>query len=261
MVLVSQRKLFIFLAAAILFLLASTALGYHYLYRVQENAADEAAPEDTLAEAAAPEDAIACKLAAERLLYIGITGTLILLILFAGIYRKRVRIEQKLRRLATLGGTASPGRQLSSESLGSLGDTLSVLYRRILEINEQQAFKLSGQAELISLLTADAEAPIAVTDVTGKLLYTSARYDKRAGEIKSKLIGNPIESVEESVVISEIMNELENSHTFRAERGYTVIPVINSRGSISYLLFDFRPNSPFAGMNSMLKKRREGKSK
>ncbi|MFO7850184.1 MAG: hypothetical protein R6V67_09515 [Spirochaetia bacterium] len=234
MLLISTRNLLLFLCASLVLLLTCGILGYYRLYPENEIQTDP-------------------KLAAEQLLYISIAGSLLLSLYFTRIYTHRIRVEKKLKRITTLGGTASPTLQLQSQNLGSLGVTLQHFYRNIMLVNEQQSLKLSGQSELISLLIANSDAPLAVTDITGTLLYASEKYEKKAGAAKSKLIGSSIEVWEEDVVVPIILREVESHRSFSMnpkkeetmkKGSFTVLPVINSRGTISYLLFDFRADSP-----------------
>ena len=260
MVLVSRRLIFVFFAAAVLLLLACGILGYRGFYPggtgAVEDPAAAAGAAAAGAAAAQAEAAEAAKLAAERILYISIAGSVLLTALFVHIYFHRIRLERKIRRLATLGGTASPLYQLRSGKFGSFGSTLEVLYRRVMEVNEQQSVKLSAQSDLISLLLADSDAPIAVTDITGKILYASGKYEKRTEEVRSKLIGSSIESYEDEIVVPMIMQELETRRTYRSEeeqngrkkRPFTVMPILDKRGAVGYLLFDFRAASPLRSL-------------
>ncbi|MFP4490720.1 MAG: hypothetical protein ACLFNZ_04535 [Spirochaetaceae bacterium] len=236
MLLISTRRLFLFLCASLAIILTCGILGYYRLYP-------------------GPLQTKNPKIAAEQLLYISVAGSLVLSLFFAGIYTYRVRVEKKLKRITTLGGTASPALQLHSRTFGSLGYTLKQLYHSIMRVNEQQSIKLSGQAELVSLLIADSDAPLAVTDITGTILYVSRKYEKRTERAKAKLLGTSIEKVEEEIVVPLVLREVEARRSFsmkpkeeerKSKSAYTVVPVINKRGTISYLLFDFRADSPLS---------------
>jgi PAS domain-containing protein len=244
MILVSRRNFFLLVLLAAACSLCCGLLGYIWLsegfsQEVGRNLGSRIEP----------------KIAAERLLFVAVVGTLLVLALAAHIYLRRIRIERTLRRISTLGGTASPALQLRAAPLGSLGETLEFLYRRILEINDKQALKLSGQSELISLLISGSDAPLAVTDVTGTILYLSDKYEKRSEKTRAKLLGSSIEEVESEIVVPMIMQELENyrgsdsgekeGEQKRKKRSFTVLPILNKQGSVSYLLFDFRAVSPF----------------
>ncbi len=243
MILVSRRNLFLLVLIASACSLSCGLLGYLWLF--------EAFSQEVGQSAGSRFDP---KIAAERLLFVAVVGTMIVLALAAHIYMRRVRIERTLRRISTLGGTATPALQLRTASLGSLGKTLELLYRRILEINDKQSLKLSGQSELISLLISGSGAPIAVTDVTGTILYLSDKYEKRTGETRAKLLGSSIEAAESEIVVPLIMQEMENYRGSdsgekegeqKKHKSFTVLPILNKRGSVSYLLFDFRAVSPF----------------
>ena len=246
MMLVSRTHFFLLVLLAVVCILGIGVLGYLWLSEGFTGG---------LPEADATQ--IPPKIAAERLLFAAFAGTLLVLTLAARIYLRRVRIEHTLRRISTMGGTASPALQLRSAPLGSLGEILALLYRRILEINDKQALKLSGQSELISILISGSDAPITVTDVTGTILYLSDKYEKRAGETRAKLLGGSIEEVESEIVVPLIMQEVENHRSFdsrekeeeqRKNRTFTVLPILNKQGSVSYLLFDFRSTSPFQAL-------------
>jgi PAS domain-containing protein len=241
MVLVSKRGLAVLYIIALAFLLSCGIYGYRQLHFGLSGTA--------------------AKLAAERLLYASIVGSLLISAFMGHLYLHRVRLEKKLRRLATLGGTASPLRQLRSGQFGSFGRSLEILYRRIMEVNEQQAIKLSGQSDLISLLMSNSNTPTAVTDITGRLLYSSENYEKRVDMSRSTLIGSSIEALEEEIVVPMVLQKIEERRSFSAEKegameekgkssSYTVLPVFDKRGEVCYLLFDFSTISPFSSLKT-----------
>ncbi len=241
MVIVSRRNLLLLSFAALIVSIVSSIFGFLWLH-----------PEGLVPQAP--------KLAAERLLFIGIVGELLLIGIVARIFISRISIEKKLERISTLGGTASPAAQLRSSGLGALGETLEHLFRHILEVNEKQALKLSAQSELIELLIAGVEAPVVLTDITGRILYLSDKYEKRSGELRSKLLDASIESFEEELVVPMVVRELEQGRFFSTDgksgeakskgTSFTALPIYNKLGGISYILFDFRLASPFRALKS-----------
>jgi len=230
MILVSRRLFTLFAALALLAVLALGVSGYLFFH-----------PQHSL-------PALEAKLTGEWFLFGAIFTALVLSVLTAHIIRTAPRINRELDRILQSGSNLSLTAQLRARRLGPISRTLLRLYSRIAELNEKQSLKMSAQHNLITFLTDNIQAPLLITDISGRILYVSRALEKSYNISHNALLGTSVESFAPNILMQSILGDLATHTSFRRERKgdlpFTVFPVYNRLRQADYCIFDFRENSP-----------------
>lgn len=193
--------------------------------------------------------ALQAKLTAEWFLF----GALVALILIALIIGRTVYVRRKvsaeLQRIRAMSSYISLSSQLNSKHLYELSEPLSDLFERVSSINEKQSLKMSAQHALISFLCANINAPLLITDVTGKILHVSVRYEETNHTDRSKLLDKNIENLVPNLFIHEVISNIEFKQKYKKEQkddlAFHVYPIHNRASQVTYLLFEIGSDSDF----------------
>lgn len=190
------------------------------------------------------------KIAAEWFLFGAIVGTCVLVLLAVRIAAIRSRIKKELGRIRSMSTYVSLSSQLKSPRLHELGPLLSDLFMQVSRINERQSLKMSAQNALLEFLSANIQAPIAATDLFGRILYISNEFEKKMKMEREDLIGGSIEKLISNVYMQPIVGSIETRQTYRKEQNddmdFNVFPIYNREREVTYLLFDLRASSGFS---------------
>jgi len=190
------------------------------------------------------------KIAAEWFLFGTIVGICVLVLLAVRITSVRSRIKKELGRIRSMSTYVSLSSQLKSPRLHELGPLLSDLFLQVSRINERQSLKMSAQNSLLEFLSANIQAPIAATDLFGRILYISNEFEKKMKTEREDLIGSSIEKLISNVYIQPIVSNIETHQTYRKEQNddidFNVFPIYNREREVTYLLFDLRSSSSFS---------------
>ncbi|MGC9311786.1 MAG: hypothetical protein ACP5IA_03765 [Sediminispirochaetaceae bacterium] len=190
------------------------------------------------------------KIIAEWFLFGTIVGTCVLVLLAVRIATIRSRIKKELGRIRSMSTYVSLSSQLKSRRLHELGPLLSDLFMQVSRINERQSLKMSAQHSLLDFLSSNVQAPIAVTDLFGRILYISNEFGKKMHMEREDLIDGSIENLISNVYMQPIVSSIETRRTYRKEQNddidFNVFPIYNREREPTYLLFDLRDSSSFS---------------
>jgi len=229
-ILVSRTLFTLFAALTLLAVLALGVSGYLFFH-----------PQHSL-------PALEAKLTGEWFLFGALCTALVLSLLTVHIIRTAPRINRELDRILQSGSNISVTAQLRARRLGSISRTLLRLYSHIAELNEKQSLKMSAQHNLIALLTDNMQAPLLITDISGRILYVSRTLEKSYNITHNALRGTSVENFAPNILMHSILGDIETQTSFRRERKgdlpFTVFPVYNRLRQADYFIFDFRENSP-----------------
>lgn len=190
------------------------------------------------------------KIVAEWFLFGTILGICVLVLLAVRIASIRSRIKKELGRIRSMSTYVSLSSQLKSPRLHELGPLLSDLFIQVSRINERQSLKMSAQNSLLEFLSENIQAPIAVTDLFGRILYISNEFEKKMKMEREDLIGGSIENLISNVYMQPIVGSIETRRIYRKEQNddmdFNVFPIYNREREVTYLLFDLRAGSSFS---------------
>ncbi len=194
--------------------------------------------------------ALQTKITAEWFLFGTIISLLILTLIIGRIIFVRTKVSDELRRIRSMSSYISLSTQLNSKRLYELGPSLAELFKRVSSINEKQALKMSAQHSLISFLCANINAPLLITDITGKILHVSTTYEAHFDTDRSKLIDKSIETIVPNIYIHEVLNNIEFRQKYKREQkndlSFHVYPMYNRSAQITYLIFEIGSDSDFS---------------
>ncbi len=189
------------------------------------------------------------KLTAEWFLFGALVALLLIALMIGRIVYVRRKVSAELQRIRSMSSYISLSTQLSSKHLYELSEPLSALFERVSTINEKQSLKMSAQHALISFLCANIKAPLLVTDVTGKILHASIRYEENNKTERSKLIDKNIENLVPNLFMHEVISNIEFKQKYKKEQkedlSFHVYPIYNRASQITYLLFEIGSDSDF----------------
>ncbi|MFW6274444.1 MAG: hypothetical protein ACOC2P_01255 [Spirochaetota bacterium] len=187
------------------------------------------------------------KLTAEWFLFGALVSLLLMALMIGRIVYVRRRVSAELQRIHSMSSYISLSTQLNSKHLYELSEPLSELFERVSAINEKQSLKMSAQHALISFLCANIKTPLLVTDVTGKILHVSIRYEEINNTERSKLIDKNIENLVPNLFMHEVLGNIEVKQKYKKEQKedlfFHVYPIYNRASQITYLLFEIGSDS------------------
>ena len=189
------------------------------------------------------------KLTAEWFLFAAIVAILLLALIIGRIAFVRRKVSAELQRIRSMSSYISLSTQLSSKHLYELSEPLSALFERVSTINEKQSLKMSAQHALISFLCANINAPLLITDVTGKILHVSIRYEENSKTDRSKLLDKNVESLIPNLFIHEVISNIQFKQKYKKQQKedqpFHAYPIYNRASQITYLLFEIGSDSDF----------------
>lgn len=194
--------------------------------------------------------AMQAKMTSEWFLFGMIVALLLLALIIGRTLFIRKKVSTELRRIRSMSSFISLSTQLNSKKLYELGPPLAELFERVSSINEKQALKMSAQHSLISFLCANINAPLLITDVTGKILDVSFKYESTFKTERAKLIDKNIETIVPNLFIQEVLNNIQFRQKYKREQlndlSFHVYPIYNRSPHITYLIFELGSDSDFS---------------
>ncbi len=189
------------------------------------------------------------KLTAEWFLFGALVALILLSLIIGRTVHVRKKVSAELQRIRSMSSYISLSTQLGSKHLYELSEPLSDLFERVSSINEKQSLKMSAQHALISFLCANINAPLLITDVTGKILHVSMRYEEANTADRSKLLDKNIENLVPNLFIHEVISNIEFKQKYKKEQkddlSFHVYPLHNRASQVTYLLFEIGSDSDF----------------
>lgn len=189
------------------------------------------------------------KLTAEWFLFGALIALLLIALIIGRIAFVRRKVSAELQRIRSMSAYISLSTQLNSKHLYELSKPLSELFERVSTINEKQSLKMSAQHALIAFLCANINAPVLITDITGKILHVSIRYEENSKSERSKLIDKNIENLVPNLFMHEVISNIQFKQKYKKEHKedlyFHAYPIYNRAAQITYLLFELNSDSDF----------------
>ncbi len=181
------------------------------------------------------------KIIAERVLLVGIVGSLALIAGFLIVVRDSYDLGRVFRRLSAMHRMSGDQIQLELRRLGSVGTQIDALYRSISELSERKTSRISGLNALLVLLLRRSEANLLVVSPGGKVYQATTAAIKYFGVTQSEITNLSVDKLidtetflETSEAISRIKGRYRINH---GHDGIVVLPVINDRGLVAYYVY------------------------
>ncbi len=191
----------------------------------------------------------------ETFFFVSLLITSLVFIMFLRALAKSRNISKEMDRLIHLSsiGGFTPGTSL--KRLGKLGKQIDSLYYHLSTMNKKRALKITAQSTLIDFLATNSAIPLAVTDPTGEILYTSRVFLEKSSTSRTEITGKNISAVFPEIDMQTITGDIGTSHTFteysEGKETVEIYPVTSKYGEISYLIFVFGKHKiQFSAKNS-----------
>jgi len=174
------------------------------------------------------------------LFYSFITGVVLITGFSALLLRSRY-VDRKLDRLIEMSKYSDIYPEKHFVGLGPLGERLKQLYRQINNLNLRKTMKISALANLNEFLMNNISLPLLVTDVTGRILYSTAAFIEKLGSTRGDLAQKKIEHFISDLNVPTLMVELSRQHIPLEREGnrlkLTCYPIHNVWGELNYVVF------------------------
>lgn len=222
MVLLSRRRLLLFLAVVCFIILGLGIFGYQVIRT-------SSGPEPGKAQQEA-----------ETLLYLSFTGTALALLIGITTYRKSRNLEKEMDKLINLNrfNDFSPSQRM--QKMGPFGEKVAQLYHRMNMLSEKKSLKISALGNLNSFLAGNIAKSLLVLDSTGRITYTSRTFLEKNEKLRSDIIGSDITAHFPDLNFYQILSELKKSHTGveikREKQLLQWLPIHNRNNEIDYIV-------------------------
>jgi signal transduction histidine kinase len=188
-------------------------------------------------------EASEAKLISERLLFVGILVSLLLL--GVGLYAvlRAFRLSNALDKIVEMNRLTGFNADTALTRLGEVGEKIALLYAQVNELSERKSVKISAQAALNDFLLSLSEDAVLVTDARGTVIHMSRKVLERLEASRAGLIGSSLDELLPDAEIGSAIAEMSRSRApvTREQRGESIVltPIFNREGSVAYAVVGF----------------------
>lgn len=178
------------------------------------------------------------KAAGERLLYLGIVASVIVVAATAWLLADHISFNRQLDRAA--GMVRREGRLPDQKirRLGVVGDRIAVLFDQLGAKNEALRNRIDAQRQVIEFETKNITQPMCITDVRGTVLYVTTamlnRFDRPIGEVAGRRLQALVSDLDIDYVV-RILDRTGEVHT--GQDGRKFYPITDNRGVVNYVVY------------------------
>ncbi|MBN1686055.1 MAG: hypothetical protein JW852_05345 [Spirochaetales bacterium] len=199
------------------------------------------------------------KAKAESVLYIAVTGAMVVLVAFLAVAWRTLSLYRELDKLIELNKRGDFSPELSMKKLGPIGERITLLYFSLNALNERKTLKISALSELVDFLMHNIQAPLLVTDVQGYIRYIGENAAGQTDHNRSELIGRNVETVFPEVPFRDSVLELDRRKTSvelnELKNPLTLAAIRDRRNELAYVVLLFGgaihiPQRPSQGAKS-----------
>ena len=190
-----------------------------------------------------PETRLELKAKAESILYISLTGAVVILIAFITVSWRTLSLYRELDKLIELNKREDFSPELSMKKLGPIGERITLLYYSLNTLNERKTLKISGLSSLADFLMDNIDIPLLATDVQGYIRYSSRSLVESMELPRAELIGKNAEELFPDVPFRESVLELDRRNSSvelkELKDPVTLAAIRNRRSELSYVVWLF----------------------
>jgi signal transduction histidine kinase len=220
---VRRRTLLILIFSTVAFALAMSVLAY-----ISVDAAGE------LSEAES-------KALAERILFVGIVGSSIVLAGLAAAAYDTIGLNSVLKRLSDMHRMSGDQLHLALRRFGSVGDQLAGLYDNINSLSDRKSTRIANMNSLLVTILARSDRNMLVVNAAGEVYQATAGALEYLELSSSDVIGQPIESIIQGETFSNTVAALSRSTGSATVEGpdesVAVIRVKGEEGLAAYYVY------------------------
>jgi len=185
----------------------------------------------------------------ENMVYLGIVGVVVLLVLLLLIHRGGVRVLKAIDKVSELSGY---GRYYSGEymrKLGRLGEKINRLFGELNSLNEMKSLKISAVSNLVSFFLENAALHCFIVDIQGTIVSVSKRFAEKLRIDGHEVIGHSLTDMIKEFDFVAVKAELERNRTAVSKKGLmtgtggttlqgqlTFYPVFNAKNELSNIV-------------------------
>ncbi len=223
--LVRRRTLMILIFAAVAFALAMSVLGYLAV--------------DANGELSASER----KALAERILFVGIVGSSIVLAGLGAAAYDTVGLNSLLRRLSDMHRMSGDQLHLALRRFGSVGDQLGHLYDNINALSDRKSRRIAAMNSLLTTILAHSEKRMLIVNAAGDVYKATTQALEHLERPAPDVVEKPIDSIIEEEAFSQTAAALaRRAGTYAidgADETVAVIRVMGDQGLAAYYVYLF----------------------
>ncbi len=221
--LIRRRVLLILIFATVGFALAMSVLAYVAVHAAGELGAPER------------------KALAERVLFVGIVGSLVLVAGLAVAAYQTISLNRLLRRLSDTHRMSGDQLHLALRRFGSVGGQLGNLYRNINALSDLKSRRIAAMNSLLATILTRSQSKMVVVNAAGQVYQATSAALEYLDLSSSDVTEEPIDSIIEGESFSETAATLARSAGTYAIEGHdetvTVIRVLGDQGIAAYYIY------------------------
>ncbi|TVR57507.1 MAG: hypothetical protein EA426_12035 [Spirochaetaceae bacterium] len=181
------------------------------------------------------------KALAERILLVGIVGTLAVFGVLSIVLYDAVKLNAVFKRLAGMHRMSVDQIQMELRGLGTVGEQIGRLYSSINSLSARKSTRISGLNALLTTVVRRSEANMIVVNAGGKVYQATpaalAQFELSHAEIAERPVDELIE-LERFTETAAAVSRGKGSHRIGENRDpVVVLPVTNDQGLVAYYVY------------------------
>lgn len=182
-------------------------------------------------------DVMDSKVAAERMLFIGIVSAAGIGLAAASVFLDHIRFARQMETAVSVVRREGKLPQSILRRLGTVGTRVAVLYDELARKNEALRTRVDAQRQLIEFLVKNLDVGLCICDVRGRVLYATPSILREADLTIGEATGQPVSLLLPDVRFVEIVRTLDRTgdvHEDGERRRF--YPITDDRGFVSYVV-------------------------
>lgn len=186
------------------------------------------------------------KLLAERVFFVGLVGSLVVIITSTAVVLRSMWISARLQKLVEMSRMSGFSTTSGLNQLGEIGRQIAELYAPMADVSNKKSRKISALTALTQSVMEMTSQPVLVVDATGVVTHVSGAALERAERNRAQIVGQHLDTVLPQVDVSAALRELQRTRApVRQEREdhkpLEVRPILNSAGELAYAVVLLSP--------------------
>jgi PAS domain-containing protein len=174
---------------------------------------------------------------AEELLFLALVFCLALVALFLSLFLRNRHVLRELDKIVDLARHGSFSFEESLRRLGALGERVRAINLRLGELNEMKTLRISALSGINAFLVNNAQLPLVITDITGKVSDLSPPAAEKLAAEKDAIRGRNLAELLPELDFQDIVSRLEKEHTelkmARGKETNAFYPILNRDNQLS----------------------------
>ncbi len=199
-----------------------------------------------LTASASGVEAGTAKLLAERVFFVGIVASLVVIITSIAVVLRSIWISARLQKLVEMSRMSGFSTTSGLNRLGEIGRQIAELYAPMADVSNKKSRKISALTALTQSVMEMTSQPVLVVDASGVVTHVSGSALDRAERNRTQIVGQHLDTVLPQVDVSAALRELQRTRApVRQEREdhkpLELRPILNSAGELAYAVVLLSP--------------------